>query len=84
MIDGADVEAMLNEIFYDDNVIDVKAEFSRAEDMTFDSIMSQQEKRLIAFALKKEGTTRAAAAYLGMSQATLARKKLKYVYPGNV
>ena len=78
VIDGTDVDNMLNENAYDDTVIDVKSEFSRKGDMTFDSIMSQQEKRLIAFALKKEGTTRAAAAYLGMSQATLARKKLKY------
>ena len=77
-IDGVDVECMLNETVYDDVVIDIRKEFDREEDMDFDSIMSQQEKRLIAFALKKEGTTRAAAEYLGMSQATLARKKLKY------
>ena len=69
---------MLNENVYDDVILDVKKEFDREEDMNFDSIMSRQEKRLIAFALKKEGTTRAAAQYLGMTQATLARKKLKY------
>ena len=77
-IDGMDVENMLNENVYDDVVVDIRKDFDREKDMTFDSIMSQQEKRLIAFALKKEGTTRAAAEYLGMSQATLARKKLKY------
>ncbi|MBQ5441658.1 MAG: sigma 54-interacting transcriptional regulator [Firmicutes bacterium] len=77
-IDGDDVNGILNESVFDDVVVDVKKEFSREEDLTFDSIMSQQEKRLIAFALKKEGTTRAAADFLGMSQATLARKKLKY------
>ncbi len=77
-IDGMDVESMLNENVYDDVVVDIRKDFDREKDMTFDSIMSQQEKRLIAFALKKEGTTRAAAEYLGMSQATLARKKLKY------
>ena len=78
MIDGGDVSAMLNESVFEDLVVDVKKEFSREKDISFDSIMSQQEKRIIAFALKKEGTTRAAAEYLGMSQATLARKKLKY------
>ncbi|MBQ2492458.1 MAG: sigma 54-interacting transcriptional regulator [Bacteroidales bacterium] len=78
IIDGVDVESMLNENVYDDVILDVKKEFDREEDMNFDSIMSRQEKRLIAFALKKEGTTRAAAQYLGMTQATLARKKLKY------
>ena len=78
MIDGDDVNGMLNESVFDDVVVDVKNEFSREKDLNFDSIMSQQEKRLIAFALKKEGTTRAAAEFLGMSQATLARKKLKY------
>lgn len=78
VIDGDDVNGMLNESVFDDVVVDVKNEFSREKDLNFDSIMSQQEKRLIAFALKKEGTTRAAAEFLGMSQATLARKKLKY------
>lgn len=78
VIDGDDVNSMLNESVFDDVVIDVKKEFVRDKDLNFDSIMSQQEKRLIAFALKKEGTTRAAAEFLGMSQATLARKKLKY------
>ncbi len=77
-IDGGDVSSMLNESVFEDLVLDVKKEFSREKDISFDSIMSQQEKRLIAFALKKEGTTRAAAEFLGMSQATLARKKLKY------
>ena len=78
LIDGDDVRSMLNESVFEDLVVDVKKEFSRENDISFDSIMSQQEKRIIAFALKKEGTTRAAAEYLGMSQATLARKKLKY------
>lgn len=78
VIDGVDVSEMLNESVFDDVVVDIRKEFSREDDMNFDSIMSQQEKRLIAFALKKEGTTRAAAKYLGMTQATLARKKLKY------
>ena len=78
IIDGMDVERMLKDNVFEDIMVDIKKEFSGEENPTFDSIMDQQEKRLIAFALKKEGTTRAAAAYLGMSQATLARKKLKH------
>ncbi|MBR3260849.1 MAG: sigma 54-interacting transcriptional regulator [Firmicutes bacterium] len=78
VIDGADVSSMLNESVFDDVVVDVRKEFSRDKDLTFDSIMDQQEERLIAFALKKEGTTRAAAEFLGMPQATLARKKIKH------
>ena len=40
--------------------------------------MNQQEKQIIEYALKKEGTTRRAAELLGLPQTTLARKKLKY------
>jgi anti-repressor protein len=41
-------------------------------------IIEEQEKKLIAYALKKEGTTRKAAEYLNLPQATLARKKVRY------
>ena len=44
----------------------------------FNQIMEEQERRLIAYALKKEGTTRKAAEYLNLPQATLARKKIRY------
>ena len=40
--------------------------------------MEQQEKQIIEYALKKEGTTRKAAELLGLPQTTFARKKLKY------
>ena len=32
----------------------------------------------VSYALKKEGTTRKAAEYLNLPQATLARKKVRY------
>lgn len=40
--------------------------------------MEQQEKQIIEYALKKEGTTRKAAELLGLPQTTFARKKIKY------
>ena len=40
--------------------------------------MDEQEKKIIAYALRKKGTTRKAADFLGIPQTTLARKKLKY------
>lgn len=48
------------------------------EQLDFHQLMDQQEKQIIAYALKKEGTTRRAAALLGLPQTTFARKKLKY------
>ena len=40
--------------------------------------MEDQEKKLISYALKKEGTTRKAADSLGITQAKLMRIKKKY------
>ena len=59
-------------------IINLKKEFNRNDKMDFNHIIEEQEKRLIAYALKKEGTTRKAAEYLNLPQATLARKKVRY------
>ena len=72
------IEESNNENIYEEAILDVRKEFSRDDSMDFEQIMEEQEKKLIAYALKKEGTTRKAAAYLKMPQATLARKKTKY------
>ncbi len=76
---GADsVEELLNAAVYDENIVNLKKSFNRDESMDFNKIMEDQERRLIAYALKKEGTTRKAAEFLNIPQTTLARKKLKH------
>ncbi len=77
-IDSISVNLLLNDNVYEESIIDIRKEFSRDDSMDFEKIMEEQEKKLIAYALKKEGTTRKAAAFLKMPQATLARKKTKY------
>ena len=74
--DAAD--QMLNGSVYEDMMINLKREFSRNDRVDFNQIMEEQEKKLIAYALRKEGTTRKAAEYLNLPQATLARKKVRY------
>ena len=74
--DAAD--RLLNGSVYENMIINLKQEFSRNEGVDFNQIMEEQEKKLIAYALKKEGTTRKAAEYLNLPQATLARKKVRY------
>lgn len=78
LIDDDSVDSLLNENVYDESVIDIKREFRRDESLDFNDIMDRQEKKLIAYALKKEGTTRKAAEFLNLPQTTLARKKLKH------
>ena len=78
VIDKITVDLLLNETIFDECIIDVRHGFFRNSSMSFDAIMEEQEKRLIEYALKKEKTTRKAAAFLGLPQATFARKKLKY------
>lgn len=78
LIDDDSVDSLLNENVYDESVIDIKKEFRRDESLDFNDIMDRQEKKLIAYALKKEGTTRKAAEFLNLPQTTLARKKLKH------
>lgn len=78
LIDEDSVDSLLNENVYEESIIDIKKEFRRDESLDFNEIMDRQEKKLIAYALKKEGTTRKAAELLNLPQTTLARKKLKH------
>ena len=72
------VDELLNVNVYNESMIDLKREVRREESLDFNKIMDEQEKKLIAYALKKEGTTRKAAEFLNIPQTTLARKKLKH------
>jgi len=72
------VDLLLNEAVFDECIIDVRKGFYQDTTMNFDAIMEEQERRLIEYALNKEKTTRKAAMFLGLPQATFARKKLKY------
>lgn len=74
--DAAD--QLLNSTAYESMMINLKRELAREDQVDFNQIMEDQEKKLIAYALKKEGTTRKAAEYLNLPQATLARKKVRY------
>lgn len=78
IIDEASVERLLGDSMYENMVLDMKKELGRQPTVDFTKIMEEQEKRLVAYALKKEKTTRKAAEFLNIPQATLARKKLKY------
>ncbi|MEG0829383.1 MAG: sigma-54 dependent transcriptional regulator [Anaerovoracaceae bacterium] len=78
IIDYESVERVLNEKIYDDVVFDIKQYLKTKEEFSFGEIIKEQEKRLIQYALKREGSTRKAATFLNMTQAQLARKKLKY------
>ncbi|MDY2959233.1 MAG: sigma 54-interacting transcriptional regulator [Hornefia sp.] len=72
------VEELLNENAYGDLVKSVKNSFRRTDQLNFHKMMEEQERQIIEYALRKEKTTRKAAALLGMPQTTLARKKLKH------
>lgn len=78
VITGEDVDDILNENAYGDMIVSIKKNFDRNENLDFHQLMDQQEKQIIEYALKKEGTTRKAAELLGLPQTTFARKKLKY------
>ena len=78
IISGEDVEEILNENAYGDMIVSVKKSFNRADQLDYHQLMEQQEKQIIEYALKKEGTTRKAAELIGLPQTTFARKKLKY------
>ena len=69
---------LLNENLYQYKVSDVKKVFKNEESLDFNKIMDEQEKKLIEYALERQKTTRAAAEFLNIPQATLARKKVKY------
>jgi len=78
IIGGYAVEMLLNQNVFNNVVTDIKKEHEDDEFMDFNLIMDEQEKKLIEYALKKKGTTRKAAEFLGIPQTTLARKKLKH------
>jgi len=78
VITGEEVEELLNENAYGDMMLSVKKRFSGSDQMDFHQLMEQQEKQIIEYALKKEGTTRKAADLLGLPQTTFARKKIKH------
>ncbi|MDO4485901.1 MAG: sigma 54-interacting transcriptional regulator [Bacillota bacterium] len=78
IIDEDLVDQLLNKSVYDKTMLDVRNEFRRNESVDFRAIMEHQEKKLIEYALQKEGTTRKAAEFLDLPQATFARKKTRY------
>ena len=78
IIEADVVDQLLNGSVYEEMIVNLRKEFNRDDTVDFSQIMEEQEKRLIAYALKKEGTTRKAAEYLNLPQATLARKKVRY------
>lgn len=77
-IDGYAVHMLINQSVFDNVVMDIKKECGSNDFMNFTEIMEEQEKKIIAYALKKKKTTRKAAEFLGLPQTTLARKKLKH------
>lgn len=78
VINHEDVNELLNENTYGDIVLNVRKSFNKMEKLDFHQLMEQQEIQILEYALKKEGTTRKAAEFLGLPQTTFARKKLKY------
>ncbi|ETJ98926.1 sigma-54 interaction domain protein [Eubacterium nodatum ATCC 33099] len=78
VIHSEKVEELLNGNAYGDLVKSVKTSFQRTDRLDFHKLMDEQERHIIEYALKKEKTTRKAAALLGLPQTTLARKKLKH------
>jgi len=77
-IDGYSIDMLLNQNLYHYRVLDLKRELKNEESLDFNKIMEEQERKLIEYALEKQKTTRAAAEFLNIPQATLARKKVKY------
>lgn len=78
VIDGYAVDELINRNMLGDIVLDMRKEMNGVERIDFNQLMDEQEKKIIAYALKKKGTTRKAAEFLGIPQTTLARKKLKH------
>ena len=78
IIEGDDIEKILNESLYDDFVMDLKSTLRSSASLDFNKIIESQEKQLVEYALKKCGSTRKAADFLNMTQPQLMRKKQKY------
>lgn len=72
------VGKFLDDTVYEDMLIDIKGACANTPTVDFNTLMDEQEKRIIAYALNREKTTRRAAAFLNIPQPTLARKKVKY------
>ncbi len=78
VISGQDVEELLSENAGSDMILNIRKELAGKESVDFHQIMDRQEKQIIAYALKREKTTRKAAEFLELPQTTFARKKLKH------
>jgi transcriptional regulator with PAS, ATPase and Fis domain len=74
----SDVEKLIHGKVYDDVIDNLRKTISEGNKIEFEELIKNQEVRLIEYALKKEGTTRKAADFLGITQAKLMRKKQKY------
>ena len=78
IIKVSDVEKLIHGKVYDDVLDSLRKTMSEGNKIDFEDLIKNQEVRLIEYALKKEGTTRKAAEFLGITQAKLMRKKQKY------
>ena len=78
VITTKDVESMLNQDTFNEFLVDIKSSIDKEMELDFNKIVESQEKKLIAYGLKKAGSTRKAADLLNMTQAQLMRKKQKY------
>ena len=78
IIDTEDVDLIINEAFYKDKTDPIREIIHNGDAIDFHQYIDEQEKKIIEYALKKEGTTRKAADLIGLPQTTFARKKLKY------
>ncbi len=78
IIEGDTVASLLCGDGGEKRELKIKETFSLKEELSFEEIMEDYEKKVIEYALEHAGTTRKAADMLKMPQATLARKKLKH------
>lgn len=78
VITDNEINMMIHENVFDDMLLDLRENLAKEEKIDFEELMELQERRLIELALRREKTTRQAAAFLGISQSKLMRKKQKY------
>jgi len=78
VIESDDVDEILGEGMYNKIMINMKKELQRDAGVDFTLLMEEQERKIIQYALEKEGTTRKAADFLNIPQTTFVRKKNKY------
>ncbi len=77
-INSEDVDSIINEEFYKEQTSSNRENFEDYSSLNYHNFMEEQERKIIEYALKKEGTTRKAAELIGLPQTTFARKKLKH------